>query len=238
MDHQTETKRVLIRDLSVIRNGLPVLRELAAKRVSVMARQQGHGTRSVAPVPLNMGAWQLLQDILKLVDAMSRALGMPMRMDAEGRIKGLILQADKLLARPDAAAITKLAHQAAMRLDRQLNPPPETKMIGWCPSCGIELRCDPLELQSGYAACPKCAAECRIKDIHRASMLRLAVDGAQGTAASISRLLAPWGIEIKRQTISKWHERGILTPVARDGDAPVFLVWDVWQCYESMRRRH
>ncbi|BAQ31586.1 hypothetical protein [Bifidobacterium scardovii] len=220
------------RDLASIRNGLPALREIAAKRARVTSRQTGHGSRTVAPIPLNLGAWSLLQDILTLVEHMSRVLGLPMRMDAEGQLKGIIPHADKLLERADAPAIMELVSQAERRLDRMLNPPPETKMIGWCPTCGCELRCDPLELQSGYKACDRCAGEYRIKDIHRNSMLKLAIGGAQGTSSGIRALLAPWGIDIKRNTISQWAKRGIIRPVAADehGD-PVYLVWDIWQAH-------
>lgn len=225
------------RDLASIRSGLPALREIAAKRARVTSRQTGHGGRTVAPIPLNLGAWSLLQDILTLVEHMSRALGLPMRMDAEGQLKGIIMHADRLLERPDAPAIMELASQAALRLDRMLNPPPETKMIGWCPACGYELRCDPLELQSGYKACDRCLLESRIKDVQRASMLKLAIGGAQGTASGIRALLAPWGIDIKRNTISQWAKRGIIHPVSTDehGD-PVYLVWDIWQAHVRKNR--
>lgn len=128
-------------------------------------------------------------------------------------------------------AIVELTRQAAIRLDRTLNPPPETKMIGWCPACGFELRCDELELKSGYKACDRCSGEYRIKDIQRASMLRLAVGESRGTAAEISRLLQPWGIDIKSNTISHWGARGLIQPVGMDGERPVFLVWDVWQAH-------
>ena len=120
-------------DLASIRSGLPALREIAAKRARVTSRQTGHGSRTVAPIPLNLGAWSLLQDILTLVEHMSRVLGLPMRMDAEGQLKGIIPHADKLLSRSDAPAIVELTSQAARRLERQLTPPPERKMIGRCP---------------------------------------------------------------------------------------------------------
>ena len=198
-----------------------------------MARQCGHGTRSVAPIPLNLGAWQLRQDIDRLVESLATAIGLRYRhMDTVSLLKGVMRYEPRLLNRPDMPVIVELTRQAATRLDRTLNPPPETKMIGWCPDCGYELRCDELELKSGYKACDKCHGEHRIKDIQRASMLRLAIGGAQGTAAEISRLLQPWGINIKRNTISQWAKRDIIQPVATDehGD-PVYLVWDTWQAY-------
>lgn len=219
-------------DLQSIRTNLPALRLVAARKASVMARSEGHGTRTVAPVPLNLGAFQLLGDVERLVRTLARACGLPnRRLPAEVLLKGVMLHETDLLEREDAARIMALARQAARRVWRMLNPPPETKMIGWCPSCGVELRCTELELAGGWCACRSCNAELRIRDVHRLSMLRLAVGGAQGTAASISRLLAPWGIGIKAKTISKWGERGIITPVAMDGTAPVFLVWDVWQAH-------
>ncbi|KFI50031.1 hypothetical protein [Bifidobacterium biavatii] len=222
-------------NLTAIKHSYQPLCLIAARKANVMARSQGHGTRSVAPIPLNLGAWQLAQDIRTLTISMARAAGLHYgnHMDVEDLLTGIIANLPRLLARPDAPTIMALTDQAAIRLDRILNPPPDTKMIGWCPQCGMELRCDPLELASGYKACGSCCKESRIKDVHRSSMARLAVGGAQGTPAEISRLLAPWGIDVKRNTITQWAKRGRITPVAHCDDGPVYLVWDVWQVLNS-----
>ena len=209
----TTTAKRFHHDLRSLADGYGVLCLIAERKASVMARHSGHGTRSVAPIPLNLGAWQLRQDIDRLVESLATAIGLRYRHMA------------------DMPAIVELTRQAAIRLDRTLNPPPETKMIGWCPACGFELRCDELELKSGYKACDRCSGEYRIKDIQRASMLRLAVGESRGTAAEISRLLQPWGIDIKSNTISHWGARGLIQPVGMDGERPVFLVWDVWQAH-------
>lgn len=237
--HPTTPQQQFHNNLRSLKANLPALRAIAAKKATVMARTQGHGTRTTAPIPLNLGAWQLLQDIGALVDAMRRACGLPSRgMGEEELIKGVMLHESRLLERADAPAVMELAAQAARRMDRMLNPPPETKMIGWCPGCGTELRCDQLELDSGWKACDRCGLASRIKDVHRLSMLRLAVGGAQGTAASISRLLAPWGIDIKRNTITQWDRRGLIRPVDYDADgSPVYLVWDVWQAHAAKKSK-
>lgn len=160
------------RALASIRNGLPALREIAAKRARVTSRQTGHGSRTVAPIPLNLGAWSLLQDILTLVEHMSRVLGLPMRMDAEGQLKGIIPRADRLLERADAPAIMELTSQAATRLGQQLTPPPERKMIGRCPTCTTDLWCDERDLASGWTVCARCGATLRVRDVQQASVLR------------------------------------------------------------------
>lgn len=210
---------------------------IAAKQASVVARQSGHGTRSVAPIPLNIGAWQLKQDIIRLVAAMAHSVGLRYRhADPATLLKGVMRMEAKLLARPDARAIVELARQAAVRLDGILNPPPDRKMIGPCPACGHELWCDPIELKSGYKACDKCLGEYRIKDVQKASILRIAVGGARGTAASISRLVRPYGLDIKRNTITQWHARGKIESIGEQDGDPVFLVWDVWLAYGERRQ--
>lgn len=228
----TTTAKRFHHDLRSLADGYGVLCLIAERKASVMARQSGHGTRSVAPIPLNLGAWQLKQDIDRLVESLATAVGLRYRhMDTVSLLKGIMRYEPRLLARADMPAIVELTNQAAIRLDRMLNPPPETKMIGWCPACGYELRCDELELKSGYKACDKCHGEYKIKHIQRASMLRLAIGGARGTAPHISALLTCWGISVKAKTINKWRERGIIAPVGFDGDSAVFLVWDIWQAY-------
>ena len=216
-------------DLASIRSGLPALREIAAKRARVTSRQTGPGSRPVAPIPLNLGAWSLLQDILTLVEHMSRVLGLPMRMDAEGQLKGIIPHADKLLSRSGAPAIVELPSQAARRLERQLTPPPERKMIGRCPTCTTDLWCDEDDLASGWTVCARCGATLRVRDVQQASVLRVATKGAQGT--DISQLLKPWGIDVKRKTINEWRRRNIILPVATQDGKPVYLVWDVWRAW-------
>lgn len=108
---------------------------------------------------------------------------------------------------------------------------------GWSSQCGCELCGDPLELASGggYRACDSCRAEHRIGDVYRSSMAMVVVGGARGAVASISRLLAPWGISVKRNTITRWGKRGRIQPVGvdTDGVTSVYLVWDVWQAYAN-----
>ena len=148
----TTTAKRFHHDLRSLADGYGVLCLIAERKASVMARHSGHGTRSVAPIPLNLGAWQLRQDIDRLVESLATAIGLRYRhMDTVSLLKGIMRYEPRLLNRPDMPAIVELTRQAAIRLDRTLNPPPETKMIGWCPACGFELRCDELELKSGHA---------------------------------------------------------------------------------------
>ena len=59
----TTTAKRFHHDLRSLADGYGVLCLIAERKASVMARHSGHGTRSVAPIPLNLGAWQLRQDI-------------------------------------------------------------------------------------------------------------------------------------------------------------------------------
>ena len=63
----TTTAKRFHHDLRSLADGYGVLCLIAERKASVMARHSGHGTRSVAPIPLNLGAWQLRQDIDRLV---------------------------------------------------------------------------------------------------------------------------------------------------------------------------
>lgn len=221
-------------NLRSLKDGWGVLCLIAAKKASIMVRSTGNGTHSIAPIPVNIDAWQLKQDIDLLARRLVRAAGLHAHhgMDVPGLLKGVILHESKLLQRDDSEPIMETVAVIAKRLDRMLNPPPACKMIGPCPKCGCELWCTPLELTSGYKACDRCLGECRIKDVQRASVLRLALGGARGTAAGIARWMDPYGVAVKPNTITKWAKRGILEPVGVDdaGD-PVYNVWDVWTAF-------
>ncbi|RSX53954.1 hypothetical protein D2E25_0260 [Bifidobacterium goeldii] len=220
-------------NLRTLKDGWAPLCLIAARKASVVHSTGGHGARSSAPLPLNVGAWQLQQDIEKLVNMMVTAAGLHAHhaMIVPDLIKGLLANPGRLESRTDWPMISALVDKAVLRLARTLDPPPDTKMIGWCPQCGCELRCTPLEIAGGYTACERCGKESKIKEVPRASMARLAVGGVRGTAAEIVRWLNPWGIEVKRNTITQWGKRGRLQPVgaAPDSGAPIYLVWDIWQ---------
>ncbi|RSX56758.1 hypothetical protein [Bifidobacterium samirii] len=228
----TSSEETYRRDLASLRAGYDALDQIARKQAHVTATTTGPAGRTTAPVPLNLGAWQLQQDIVALIDNTARAARIPRRgLTVEQQIGFILHRLPALAEREDMPLIADLTHQAATRLDQLLDPPPETKMIGHCPTCGIELRCDQQEIDGGYTECDHCHTTHRIKDIHQATITRLAISGAQGTPASIERLLRPWGIAINRRTISKWGTRGHIHPTNHtpNGD-PIYLIWDVWQC--------
>ena len=52
----TTTAKRFHHDLRSLADGYGVLCLIAERKASVMARHSGHGTRSVAPIPLNLGA--------------------------------------------------------------------------------------------------------------------------------------------------------------------------------------
>ena len=229
----TSSEEMYRRDLSSLRTGYDALCQIARKRARVTAATSGPAGRTTAPVPLDMGAWQLQQDIIKLIDATARAARIPRRgLAIEQQIAFITHRIPELATRPDMPLIADLTHQAATRLDRILDPPAETKMIGPCPQCGCELRCDQQEIDGGYAECDHCHTTHRIKDIHRHAITRLAISGAQGTPADIATLLNHWTIPIKRNTINQWARRGLIHPVDHtpDGD-PIYLIWDIWQTH-------
>lgn len=231
MNESNDRKQQIDKDLRLLAANLPALRDIAAKKASVIARQSGHGSYTAAPIPVNLGAWQLLEDVKKFAHALAKALGFAPTFDAEFIFKGSLRHLDDLLARRDADSICEIASRAVKRLDRQLNPPPATVMIGYClnASCHAELWCDDDDMASGWTVCPCCGKTTSVQEVHQLRMLEAATYGAQGTASGISSLLRAQGIKLRRQTISQWKNRGIVKPVGQQDGKPVFLVWDVWQ---------
>ena len=159
-----------------------------------------------------------------------------------GLITGILRNTDRYTRLPELPALADDTHQIADRIRLLLDPPADTKMIGWCPACTTELRADEQEIAGGYIPCPACGNEYHVKDIHQLDMLRLRVSGVKGTPTQLERLLEPWGIRIDRKTIAKWGQRGIIHPTGADENAPVYLIWNVWQAhtrlagYERARR--
>ncbi len=218
------------RDLRLLRERLPDLRQIAARKASVMAKRSQSGQRTVAPVPLNEGAWNLMEDIERYARSLGRAVGVRQRhVPAEGLLAAAIERQDQLLARPDATIIKRVAAVLVTRMDRQFTPPEDRTLIGYCDRCGAELWCVDEDIAGGWTVCPSCHATLKVRDIQQARILRLAASGAQGTAASLCSLLQACGVKVKRNTVTQWRKRGIIHPVAQEDGKPVYLLWDVWQ---------
>ena len=210
---------------------LPDLRIVAAKKATVMAKEQGHGSRTVAPIPLNAGAWQLQQSIEEFARTLAGVLTLPYRkLPAESLLKGAASRTPALMQRRDAASIHTLATIAARRLDRQLEPPQSRILIGQCPYCGDDVWSSEDDLAAGWQPC-NCGQTINIPSVQEQRIFKLAISDAQGTAAALSKLLKSCGIDIQRKTISKWKTRGALKPVGQQDGKPVYLLWDVWAAY-------
>jgi hypothetical protein len=207
---------------------LPDLRIVAAKKATVMAREQGHGSRTVAPIPLNAGAWQLQQSIEKYAITLAGVLTLPYRkLPAESLLKGAASRTPALMQRRDAASIHTLASIASRRLDRQLEPPQSRILIGQCPYCGDDVWSSEDDLAAGWQPC-NCGQTINVPSVQEQRIFKLAISDAQGTAAALSKLLKSCGITVRRQTISEWKRRGIINSVGTQDGKPVFLLWDVW----------
>ena len=218
------------RDLRTLRTRLPDLRQLAAKKASVMARQSRGGQYTVAPIPLNEGAWTLLEDIKRYARSLGRAVGVRQRhVPTEGLLVAAIDHRERLLARTDADSIKRVDRTAVQRMDRQFEPPEDRTLIGYCDRCGAEQWCVQDDLESGWTVCPSCHATLKVRDIQQARILRLAASGAQGTAASLASLFSSCGIPVRRQTIAQWKFRGIVDPISLQGGKPAYMLWDIWQ---------
>ncbi|MFT8592443.1 MAG: hypothetical protein ABF747_02365 [Bifidobacterium sp.] len=207
---------------------LPDLRQIAAKKASVMVRESSRGSRTVAPVPVNVGAWQLQQSIIEYAVRLGKALGLHIvRVNAESLLEVAARRSQRLMSRNDAVRIYKLAETAVHRLDRQLEPPAERVLIGQCDRCGADIWSSEEDLAAGWQPCT-CGATVNIRQIQEQRMFRLALSDAQGTAAALSRTFKDCGLEVKRKTINEWHRRGLLKPVGMQNERPVYRLWDIW----------
>lgn len=230
--------RISLRSLAA---GLPELRLIAARKAQVMARQHSPSTYSVAPLPLNMAAFELQEDIAKFADMLGHALRLRYgrHMSAEKLLAAASEQATTLLNRQDASSIVAIAHYCRHKMSMQLTPPEDRRLIGSCPSCKRDLWCTDDDIAGIWIVCG-CGAALKVRDIQEQHLLMCMLangDNAQGTAAGISKLLLANGIHIRRQTISQWKNRGLLHPVAYESANPVFRVWDVWKCWTRRREK-
>ncbi|MEK0217258.1 hypothetical protein WM014_00100 [Bifidobacterium mongoliense] len=213
--------------------GLPELRLIAARKASVTARQHGGGNRSVAPIPLNMAAFQLQSDIITFAGMLGQALTLHYNshMPAESLLTAASKRTPALLQRRDAPSIISVARHYEHRLAMQLTPPEDRRMIGVCPVCERDLWCTDSEIAGQWVACT-CGQALKVRDVQEQHLLTCALaDGinSRGTAAGISKLLKVNGIDVKRWTISQWKKRGLLAAVGTQDGKPVYRVWDVWR---------
>jgi predicted RNA-binding Zn-ribbon protein involved in translation (DUF1610 family) len=210
---------------------LPDLRLVAGKKASVMAKQSGpHGSRAVAPIPLNIGAFELLNAVTLYATNLAQACGLRYRhMGAESLLKGAAQHAPQLMDRKDALNCFKIADRSATRVRQQLTPPPDHINIGQCTTCSHDLWASEDDLTAQWMPCPHCGTTLHIPDIQQQRILKLAACSAQGTAADLSKLMKDCGINVERKTISKWKSRHVIRPVAEQNMKPVYLLWDVWQ---------
>lgn len=221
--------------LRSLRLGLPTLRLIAAKRASVVARSTIHGNRSTAPIPLNMTAFQLQEDITVFAQRLSRALTLRYghSMPAEALLKACEQRVPAILHRHDSPSIITISRHLAHNLHQQLNPPEDRRLIGTCPHCARQLWLTDTEIHAQWTVC-NCGTTLKVHDIQEQHLLRVALadnPNAQGTAAAISRLLHVNGIDVKRWTISQWKKRGLLNAVGFQDGKPVYRVWDVWRLH-------
>ena len=229
-DDQDHDHRQLDQDLRTLRVHLPDLRQLAAKKASVTAHSSHAGMRTTAPIPLNEGAWNLLEDIEHFAWSLGRAVGVRQRhVPTEGLLTAATNRVDRLLTRPDAPIIKRMAATLVQRISRQFEPPEDHTLIGYCQQCGSELWCAQDDLESGWTVCPSCGRTLKVMEVQQIRILRLASCGTQGTAAGLCDLLKRCGIGIKRNTVTQWRKRGIIRQVSEQEGKPVYLLWDVWQ---------
>lgn len=231
-------------DLKTLASQLPFLRLIAARKTKIMASSRSRGRKSVAPIPLNMPAFQLQEDIGRFARQSAIALGLRFgkKTCTEALLKGIAGHACRILAiDPDTGP---RARGLVCRLVVMVEPPSARRLIGCCAGCLVDLWVSDEVIRSGSVVCG-CGMVNVVREVQERLLLRCAladsvVSGggevhARGTAAEVSRLLGVNGIVVRRKTISEWYRRGLLRSVGVDGGRPVFRVWDVWLVLNRFR---
>lgn len=226
----TTCTKQLTTNLRSLAHNLPALRLIAAKKATITTRNHTRTNHDTAPVPINVNAWNLLQDIETYAYTLAKAAGT--RPTPHDTTEHILTQTTRhittLTQRPDAPAIATIAEDATHRTTRILTPPEPRTMIGHCPTCTTELWCDETDLTSGWTVCPTCNTTLRTHDIQQTRILRLATANTTGTAPELAKLLRTCGIHINATTIRQWKRRGKITPIALADGKPVYRLWDVW----------
>lgn len=229
--HSHDSRQQLSTALAAIHDGDEALLAIARKQCRITARTSGRGVRTVAPLPINLGAWQLSQDIDALVLRLARAVGLPTKERNTVWLAWALGQPcniEHLFERDDAAAIVALVEQAARRMERFLEPEPDRTMIGRCLGCDGDLWAEQSDIDGGWIVCEACGREQRVRDVAEARVLRLVACGATGTAAELAALLGRCGVKVRRKTISEWKRRGIIRPIGGGTGKSVYRLWDIW----------
>lgn len=216
-------------NLRSLAHDLPALRLIAAKQARITTGQTSKPNRDIAPIPISITAWTLLQDIETYARHTATAAGITTKHTTTETLLATAAQHTTTLAkRPDAAYIAAIASTATRYTAHHLNPPEPRTLIGHCPTCHIQLWCDTTDLASNWTVCPTCHTTLRIHDIQQTRILRLAASDTQGTATELAKLLRTCGITINANTIRQWKRRGKITPIALADGKPVYRLWDVW----------
>jgi hypothetical protein len=230
----------LATDLNTLRSSLPALREEASRRSTVVRREHGGGSRSVAPIPLNMAAFQLVHDVDEFAGMLGRALQLKYNrhMPSESLLNAASQRVPALASRKDIAHLMHVARRYAHQSVMTLTPPEDRRMVGLCPRCGRNLWLSDDEIKGGWVGC-KCGQPVNVRQVQEQHLLTcsIAVDDEErhivttGTASAISNMLKINGIDVKRKTINEWRRRGILSPIGSQYGKPVYRVWDVWKAF-------
>lgn len=222
----------LTEDLAYLRDHFDDLMAVASRKASVATHTSGtHGSYTVAPTPLNLGAWRLVESIRTFATASMRLLRLPCHDAETSDMLRELAKPHRIaqLASSDMAAeVESLARQAVERMGPWLTRAETHVMVGRCPDCGRDLWASESDVDGGWMVCA-CDATIRISDVAQSRIWRLSLSGAQGTAAALGDLLKACGVPIKRKTINEWRRRGIIQPIARQDGSPVYRLWDVWQ---------
>lgn len=169
------------------------------------------------PTPLRLDVLDLLdvldataRGLLRCLDGVDGREWRPVRDQPENTWTLLLrCAAHPMLARtPMAGMYMREILSIARRVDQTLDPPEERREIGTCETCDAMLTAGS---RDQWTTCPVCGSEQRVQTVRLRRLKKLCWDDSKrGSAAEVACAFTDAGITVRRNTISKWAQRGRL----------------------------
>lgn len=212
----------------------PELEELAAKRVRLYTGDGGHASMASAPLPINLTATDLINQLTELAMLLCRIAGMhPVSgMNLAGLLTGLDrpFAVERLESRADAEDIRCVLASALRHVAWVVEPDDRIKWVGVCANCGYGIWVSHYtDIAHDSHVCEMCGQKCDLATVFAAHRLMLMMSDVTDTAAGLAQLLRSCGYDAaKRNTITQWGRRGRLTMAGvDDSGTPVYRLSDV-----------
>lgn len=224
--HCQRSYRGVLNDLY---HALRDLQQVAKKQLHVEGRVEGASTKAFPPVPVDLNAWDLLDEADDICQQVASDSGLYSH-NLFSLLKTMIVNHRLLTASAHAARNLRELERLLYRVHSLTEPAGDRIIVGRCLNtvCTLELVAPRSALE---VTCPACGSRWSVDAVKQARLRALvALPGAQGTAAQCARLFTDAGLHLKRHTVTMWYQRGLITPVGVTGVGyPEFAYEDIWR---------